>query len=88
MTEIKGKCGTDCNTCGFRERVHCSGCPTQAGKVFWGECDTFHCAASRNLEHCGECNELPCKDLLELIENGHNPVRMTNLLRWKEESQR
>lgn len=85
MPEIRGKCGTDCSTCGFRERFSCKGCPEQQGEVFWGRCDTFRCATDRGCAHCGQCHELPCANLLDMIKNGHNPDRLTNLNRWKNE---
>ncbi len=37
MSIINGKCGTDCNTCQFKEKFNCGGCDKQEGKIFWGE---------------------------------------------------
>ncbi|MBP3636418.1 MAG: DUF3795 domain-containing protein [Clostridia bacterium] len=85
MAEIKGKCGTDCNKCSFREKFNCGGCLAQQGKIFWGECDIYKCATNKGCQHCGQCHELPCENLLEFIRNGHNPDRLTNLNRWKNE---
>ncbi len=86
MAEImKGKCGTDCNMCSFKEKFHCKGCNEQDGKIFWGECDIYKCATASNFQHCGECEKLPCKDLIEYINNGHNPDRLSNLNKWKNE---
>ncbi len=87
MNIIKGKCGTDCSACQFREKFSCEGCVKQKGKIFWGECAIYQCAAAKELAHCGKCRELPCKELTEFIENGHNPKRMENLLRWKNEEE-
>lgn len=86
MNVIKGKCGTDCNTCQFKEKFHCGGCEKMHGKIFWGECDIYKCAANKGFHHCGDCQELPCKDLIQFIENGHNPDRLTNLNMWKNEN--
>lgn len=85
MNTIKGKCGTDCNTCQFKEKFNCVGCDKQDGKIFWGECDIYKCATAKGFKHCGECKELPCKDLTEFIENGHTPDRLANLNKWKNE---
>ena len=85
MDIIKGKCGTDCSGCGFREKFNCGGCAEQKGKIFWGECDIYRCASEKGLLHCGHCGEMPCGDLIEFIENGHNPDRMANLNKWKNE---
>ncbi|MBE6930610.1 MAG: DUF3795 domain-containing protein [Ruminococcaceae bacterium] len=82
---MRGKCGTDCMTCRFREKSGCSGCSRQNGKIFWGECDIFRCAAQKGFKHCGECSELPCRELTAFIENGHNPDRLKNLQKWKDE---
>ena len=82
---IKGKCGTDCSVCGFRDRFECKGCVEQKGKAFWGECEIYGCAAGKELAHCGMCGEMPCGKLMEFIENGHNPDRMDNLIKWKNE---
>ena len=84
---IKGKCGTDCSVCQFKDKFHCSGCHNQNGKIFWGECDIYQCAASKGFQHCGQCKELPCQNLTKFIANGHNPNRMANLLKWKDEDQ-
>lgn len=86
MCTIRGKCGTDCTTCRFKDKFNCDGCVKQGGKIFWGECDIYNCAASKGLEHCGNCKDLPCKELIEFIENGHNPDRLTNLNKWKNEA--
>ena len=85
MPIIKGKCGTDCTTCQFKEKFHCNGCAAQEGHIFWGECDIYRCATEKGLPHCGNCPELPCAELTSFIENGHNPHRMANLLLWKTE---
>ena len=85
MGAIKGKCGTDCAACRFKEQYGCGGCERQAGKVFWGICDIFRCAAAKGFRHCGECKELPCKELTGFIENGHNPHRLDNLRKWRNE---
>ena len=60
----------------------------QEGKIFWGECDIYKCAATKGFKHCGEYKELPCQELTTFIENGHNPDRLSNLNKWKEEEKR
>ena len=86
MCEIRGKCGTVCNTCSFRDKFDCKGCTEQHGKIFWGECDIYNCATEQDCQHCGQCQKLPCEKLLELIQNGHNPDRLPNLNKWKNEA--
>ena len=83
MPTIKGKCGTDCSGCQFREKFHCKGCTEQEGKIFWGDCSIYQCAAGNGFSHCGMCPKLPCAELTSFMEKGHNPHRMANLLLWK-----
>ena len=73
------------NTCQFKEKFNCGGCAEQKSKIFWGECDIYKCAAEKDFKHCGVCPELPCKSLMEFIENGHNTNRLSNLNKWKNE---
>ena len=82
---IKGKCGTDCTTCSFKEKMNCKGCIEMDGNLFWGECDIHKCAKNKGFEHCGMCDTLPCGELTHYIETGHNPNRLKNLKKWKEE---
>ena len=85
MSVMRGKCGTDCNACQFKEKFKCGGCSKQEGTVFWGECDIYKCASAKGYQHCGVCSQLPCKTLTEFIENGHNPDRLSNLHKWRNE---
>ena len=75
---IKGKCGTDCATCSFKEKTNCKGCLEMDGILFWGECDIYKCAKHKGFEHCGMCDKLPCGELTHYIETGHNPNRLKN----------
>ena len=84
MKMIKGKCGTDCSTCTFREKFGCRGCIEQEGRIFWGECEIYKCADEKGYAHCGACDKLPCAKLTEFIENGHNPDRLSNLQAWRD----
>ncbi|MBO5253331.1 MAG: DUF3795 domain-containing protein [Clostridia bacterium] len=83
MEIIKGKCGTDCSTCSFKDKFSCKGCLEQKGKIFWGECDIYSCASGKEYAHCGMCDQMPCAKLTEFIENGHNPDRLSNLKKWR-----
>ena len=56
------------------------------GKPFWGECKLYACAEERGYAHCGSCNRLPCAELQEAIRNGHQPDRLENLMRWRNEA--
>ena len=81
----KSKCGTNCAVCKFRERFACKGCYLMNGNPFWGTCNIYACSEKNAFENCGKCEKLPCKMLRESIENGHQPDRMENLLRWRDE---
>ena len=65
-------CGIYCGDC---EHLgdDCRGCGYVAGKPFWTSamnlqaCPIYDCCINYNhLEHCGLCEELPCKSFLEL----------------------
>lgn len=65
-------CGSYCGSCEFLAK-QCKGCGYVAGKPFWtsqippGVCPLHDCCRNeRGLEHCGLCQEFPCKTFLEL----------------------
>ncbi|MEA3422994.1 MAG: DUF3795 domain-containing protein, partial [Bacillota bacterium] len=68
-----------------KEKMNCKGCKIHAGEVFWGTYKIASCAISKNLSHCGECEEFPCEKLISAHNTkGHsdNGERMTNLKKW------
>ena len=75
MNVIKGRCGTACNTCQFKEKFNCGGCVEQEGKIFWGECDIYKCATTKGFKHCGECKS--CQYLKSALEKCND----TNLIK-------
>jgi len=65
-------CGFYCGDCHFLAK-RCRGCGYEEGKPFWtddmpgGICPIYDCCCSmKQLEHCGLCDEFPCKIFLEL----------------------
>ena len=65
-------CGLYCGGCEFLGK-QCQGCGSVKGKPFWtaqvpaGICPIYDCCMNqKKLEHCGLCDELPCKIFLEL----------------------
>lgn len=66
-------CGIKCEECSFYKK-ECQGCFSMAGKPFWtahatkdGICPLFNCAIHQNnFNHCGDCDELPCKMFREM----------------------
>jgi len=67
-------CGLYCGTCEYLGS-RCPGCVAAMGKPFWTAmmeidvCPLHDCCASRKqLEHCGLCDEFPCKIFLELSD--------------------
>jgi hypothetical protein len=65
-------CGIFCGDCSFYKK-DCQGCGYVEGRPFWtsdipsGICPLHDCCRnSKNLEHCGLCEELPCRIFLEL----------------------
>ncbi len=65
-------CGLYCGLCEYYtgEKVpRCSGCSTQQGHPFWGDCELFKCANEGEVEHCGKCKDFPCA----LFVNQYDP---------------
>ncbi len=65
-------CGLYCGNCEYLKK-DCQGCGGQKGQPFWTAqidvkvCPLYDCCINRKqLEHCGLCNEFPCKTFLEL----------------------
>ena len=60
-------CGVNCDECkGFG--ITCNGCTNIEGRVYWAGflelevCPIYGCCVNeKNLSHCGECPELPCR---------------------------
>lgn len=60
-------CGCDCQEC-KEYKQSCAGCREIDGKVFWAGymdasvCPMYDCSINKKqIEHCGQCGELPCK---------------------------
>ncbi len=70
---LTSACGLICTDCNFYNNP-CKGCFKVKGKTFWakdhlekGICILFECSVNtKNFEHCGKCNELPCKKFYDL----------------------
>ncbi len=66
MDKMLSCCGVDCFECPYYP-ADCRGCAAIKGEVFWLEytkesiCGIYDCCVnSRKLEHCGNCEKLPC----------------------------
>lgn len=81
-----GFCGTYCGVCEWKDKIGCKGCKANRGIMFWGECDKAKCCMGKELEHCGECSDMPCQKLRDLFddsEHGDRGARLRNLRNWK-----
>ena len=65
-------CGIYCGSCGYLNN-NCRGCGYEEGKPFWADmmpskiCPLYDCCRNqKNIEHCGLCDDMPCKIFLEL----------------------
>lgn len=65
-------CGIYCGNCPFLGQK-CKGCGYLDGKPFWtsqlpsGVCPLHDCCRNKKgFEHCGQCDEFPCKAFLDL----------------------
>ncbi len=85
----KSMCGLYCSTCEFVEKCGCKGCVESQGKPFHGECPIAICCMDKSLEHCGTCEEFPCKQLNAYSydeTHGDNAKRIEESRKWIAES--
>lgn len=66
MEKLIACCGKSCSTCPSHG-THCKGCTITSGEPCWAAqvnlktCYFYSCCVlDKQLQHCGECNELPC----------------------------
>ena len=61
-------------------------CPGCKGDNICGDCAMKDCACGRNLDHCGQCAEYPCAELLKFAGDGvpHHAGALKNLERIRE----
>jgi hypothetical protein len=71
-THLAPVCGIYCGDCQFLGK-NCEGCGKALGKPFWTEqmpsgiCPLYDCCVNqKKLEHCGLCDDFPCKTFLDL----------------------
>lgn len=87
---IQSRCGVLCDECKYKDSVNCKGC-VHISKPFWGEsCPLKSCCEEKSLEHCGLCDEFPCKVLEQFAydkDQGDDGKRIIQCKQWaKEES--
>jgi len=65
-------CGLYCGACELLS-MKCRGCGYEQGKPFWTDmlptkiCPLYECCQNqKGWEHCGQCDDFPCKTFLEL----------------------
>jgi hypothetical protein len=77
MASDYSPCGIVCDDCPWfkgEKTPRCLGCHKVEGKPFWGDCETYRCAESRGVGHCGECGEFPCSGFMERFDPREGPV--------------
>lgn len=81
----ESRCGILCSECKYKKEVNCSGC-IKIKKPFWGEiCPIKECCESKSNEHCGCCEDFPCKLLKQFSydeKEGDNGKRIEQCKRW------
>ena len=87
-------CGIYCGSCRFLG-TECKGCGCVEGKPFWAEqtpskvCPLHDCCRNqKGLEHCGLCEEFPCKTFLGIRDPGMSDEEFEESLRERQESLR
>lgn len=63
-----GLCGIDCTQCGSFKEKECKGCHAMKGTSIYGHCQWYHCCNEKGMEHCGKCENFPCKELKLALE--------------------
>lgn len=68
------------------EDLYCKGCKSDTIATFCRTCHFKTCATSKEIEFCFQCEEFPCKELLEFKddENPHHSIVLHNLDQIKE----
>lgn len=76
---LAAACGLYCGSCEYQGEK-CPGCGHVEGKPFWTTefgvevCPLYACCViEKNLEHCGLCDDLPCKLFLEFHDPALSP---------------
>ena len=75
--EIFSPCGIHCNSCPWYKgemEPKCPGCQAVKGNPFWGTCQTYSCVESHQIEHCGECEDFPCRDFMTRYDPREGPA--------------
>ena len=65
----QSRCGVCCDECTRKENVHCQGCIHMKLPFWGGECGVKSCCETRQLNHCGECDEFPCQMCAKMGED-------------------
>jgi hypothetical protein len=90
---VESRCGLICSECSYREQFKCGGCAETNGHPFYGECSLAVCCQDKGHRHCGQCGEMPCKELYSYSyldkEHGDNPpgARIEILKKWAGEQE-
>jgi len=72
--DVLSYCGVYCGSCrNYKKNMNCQGCRSETKLV--DDCPTRACAIKRELLHCGECGEFPCKTLNDFYNDG-NPMHL------------
>lgn len=85
---VQSRCGLMCNGCEWKDSSGCRGCIETNGHPFHGECTIAVCCQNRGFVHCGECPDMPCKQLYAYScldkEHGDKPsgARLNVLRYW------
>jgi hypothetical protein len=61
ILELIGRCGFYCGSCPDYVQGDCPGC-RDAHQA--GDCFTFDCVGSKQIDFCGLCEEFPCREIL------------------------
>lgn len=70
-------CGLNCAKCGLLAEGKCGGCRGALDKHWDADCKLLSCARTRQLEYCFQCEEFPCRQLIDFSNDGYDHHRIT-----------
>ena len=81
---VDSYCGLHCSMCVHNTEKECSGCIESGGGLSEREqCPIAACCIEKGLEHCGQCDAVPCAMLAQLASSDvPQNARVEQCKRW------
>ena len=66
---VESRCGLLCSKCEWGKKEGCVGCIAMSKPLWSDSCDIKSCCEEKGLEHCGLCDDFPCKTITDMQED-------------------